>query len=524
MMVGQQLNWRNVVLCCALLTGSTGGVLLTNHVTESNTTAIAQPLPSSTNLNNFLQGLYQFNLTFLTAKTQLNSLTTELAALDQRQKSFDAQFFKDYSRQVQTLQQQLAVLETQLGGFTTSQQQLAVKAEIENLQVTSQNLLKLSQPFEAGFNQESIRTVQEFLNFFKRRNLTEANYGFYGSVTQTEMQSYVERQLTNFSDGLKRLNETATQAAIAPDLETSVSYLYTNLSLNQASGSSNLQTTITQLQADNQALQQRLENTHRMILFLPLVVMLPTTILVFILFYYFGRIFQEKVEQAPAYQFSINDIYGLEDELIARLAQKYELKPKLIKTPHDAFTNKLITLATTELEPDTTTTTATTTIEAQKDQTEEKFAELNSVMDGEIDATEAEDFPVHIPNIYDELVEVYNEDARQFQAEAIALSISHQESYLDDESEFTPLLLLNQDETGDYWATVYKSLEYLVPKANFSVTADNYQTFKNIFICYGYQHNTVQKVKLLKPARVSPTTEANTWELVQQGIVVLHCI
>ena len=251
-------------------------------------------------------------------------------------------------------------------------------------------------------------------------------------------------------------------------------------------------------------------------------------------FYYFGKIFQDKIDQPPNYQFSLNDIYGLEDELIARLTQRYELKPKLLERRDDPFANKLISLATApdieediieddgdtseDLEPGNTNKTDKS--EATSNKTSETSVAVEPILDGDLE--DDEDFPVHLPNIYDDLVERYNKNAEKLSDKAIALSISHQESYLDDESEFTPILLLNESETGDYWTTPFKNLDYLVPKANLSITTDNYNAFKNIFICYGYQADTVQKAKLLKPARVSPTEEDATWELVQQGIVVLH--
>jgi hypothetical protein len=290
---------------------------------------------------------------------------------------------------------------------------------------------------------------------------------------------------------------------------------------SSSSGSGNVQQTIEQLEAENAILEKRIDNTHRIILFLPLIVMLPTTVLVFILFYYFGKIFQEKAAQPSNYQFSLNDIYGLEDELFAKFSEKYELKPRLIQRRDDPFANKLISFANTTLDIPPSTDEPSQSTQVPDDS--ELTSDPDLVMDGDF-IDDDDSFPVHLPNVYDELVDQYNKDAHHFQAAAIALSISHEESYLDDESEFTPMLLLNADETGDYWATDYKSLEYLIPKADLSITTDNYSNFKNIFICYGHQPDTVQKAKLLKPARISSTEEADTWELVQQGIVVLHRI
>ncbi|MGB2925211.1 MAG: hypothetical protein WBB82_07910 [Limnothrix sp.] len=532
-MVGQLLNLRNFTLFCALVVGSSGSVMIADSLTPTASVAIAQSAPETG--NSFLQSLLQLNQTFLSLQPQIRRFPTELQAIDRKTKAFDAAFFQDYNSKIKNLQQLISSLETQFDDFADNEeQQLAVKAELEQLQLIVQNLLKISEPFNAGFNANSIRQVQEFLDFFEQRGLADSSYGFYGGVTQVEIVNYLNRQLADFSQSLKTLNQAATQAAIAPDLATSINYLYTTLNLDNtlSSPNGNLQDTIEQLQTENRILDQRIENTHRVILFLPLIVMLPTTILVFILFYYFGKIFQEKAEQPANYQFSINDIYGLEDELIASLLQKYELKPRLIERRNDPFANKLIDFVSTTLEQKDTTQSTSDTRETNPDpETADEdegiiTSDPDLVMDGHLTAEEEEDdsFPVHMPNVYDELVDEYNKDAAHLETEAIALSISHQESYLDDESEFTPMLLLTTDEAGDYWAMNHKSLDYLTPKADLSITTENYGNFKNIFICYGYQPDTVQKAKLLKPARVSVTEEEQTWELVQQGIVVLHRI
>ncbi|AFY39296.1 hypothetical protein Lepto7376_3056 [[Leptolyngbya] sp. PCC 7376] len=539
-MLGHTRNWRNFFFLLTVLVGITAGdrpdafslnlnfgrpVLAQSETEpESETTATD---------SSFLQGLLQLNQEFLAGRSQLRQLSNELSALDRNTKNFQASYFENYVSRVKDLQQKIGVLETQLGRFSDADQQLALKTELEQQGVILKNLLTLSESFVGGFNPTAIRKMQELLDFFERENLPDSSYGFYGSVTQTELTTYLDQQLQEFANNLKELNQIATKGAIAPNLDTSIQYLYTTLSLEStlnptSSGGGNLQQTVDRLAAENEILQQRVKSTHRIILFLPLIVMLPTTVLVFILFYYFGKIFQEKVDQPPNYQFSLNDIYGLEEELIAKLAQKYELKPKLLSRRDDPFANKLISLAAApaiEAPSSKKTEVDQKTSPTDKIETDSDIVSLEPILDGEIDAEdEDEDFPVHLPNAYDELVDRYNKDAAALSDEAIALSISHQESYLDDESEFTPILLLTESDAGEYWTTPLKSLDYLVPKANLTITSDNFTAFKNIFICYGYQPDTVQKAKLLKPARVSPTEEEATWELVQQGIVVLHRI
>ncbi len=527
-MLGHTPNWRNFFFTLSIVAGITGGDRLPFTPLKLSQPVLAQPTETVAD-SSFLQGLLQLNQGFLAERGALRQLPGELGAVDRQTKPFDAAFFETYIGKVEDLQQKIGVLETQLGGFEDQQQQLALKTELEQQGVILQNLLALSEPFVAGFEPNAIRQVQEFLDFFERENLPDSSYGFYGSVTETEITTYLNQQLNEFAANLKELNQTATRGAIAPNLETSIQYLYTTLSLDSTLNApdSGIQQTIAQLVEENETLRQRVQSTHRIILFLPLIVMLPTTVLVFILFYYFGKIFQEKIDQPANYQFSLNDIYGLEEELIASLAQKYELRPKLLQTRNDPFASKLISLATapTLENPEKQISSPSADEEvAGNQEADSDEVSLEPILDGDLEEDDDDDFPVNLPNVYDELVDRYNKDASELAEEAIALSISHQESYLDDESEFTPMLLLTKAEDGDYWATNFKNLDYLVPKANLSITADNYTNFKNIFICYGYQADTVQKAKLLKPARVSPLEESETWELVQQGIVVLHRI
>lgn len=543
-MSGQTLNWRNLSLALSLLFGGGLSALLLPMPLTPSPIAIAQTAAPTSDAkdNSFLQGLLQLNQDFLAVQPKLQQLPVELTALDRKNKTFEAQYFEAYIAEVKALQQKVSILESQFANFQDPQQRLAIKAELEALQLMLQNFLALSEPFAKGFNPDAIRQTQEFLDFFERLKLPDSNYGFYGTVTANEMSAYLNQQLVEFSNTLKQLNQIATKGAIAPDLATSINHLYTTLSLestlNDPNG--NFQQTIERLVQENEQLEQRIQSTHKIILFLPLIVMLPTTVLVFILFYYFGKIFQEKLEHPGNYQFSLNDIYGLEDELVARLVQKYELKPRLLERRDDPFAKKLINFVSSPDVADPGETSAMT-----EDPTDERgetteteghyatatammdFAERESqevVLDGLFE-DEDENFPVHLPNVYDELVDRYNDDPSSLEAQAIALSISHQESGLgDDTDEFMPMLLFTEDEAGDYWETSFKSIDYLIPRASLPITIENYQHFKNIFICYGYQPDTVQRAKLLKPARVSRTEEEQIWELVQQGIVVLHRI
>lgn len=499
-MVRPLFRLQYLLLFFSLATSSFGILNCAEAAMSIQESAIAQTEVATD--RNFLQVLFQLNQDYLAVQSQIQAIPQTLDDANRGVISFDTTTFLAIKQRLTRLQQQISRLQT-LTSNLSAEQQAAARAELANLQQSSLQLLKFIQPLESGFNPQTIRQIQEFLDFFEAQNIDPGSYGAYGSVTKTEITSFINQNVSQFSVALKALNELATEGAIAPDLMTSVYYLYTTLSINENSATTNdtLRSKVAQFEQENQQLQQRINRLYTLLFWLPLVIVIPTIVLAFILFNYFGRTAQAQNQERSKHQLSMNDINHLENELFGRLQEEYGLTPKVISHDSDVSTGESVALDDPELE------------------TPEASA---SSLEKSISGDKKQDFSVQLASIYDEIVEQYQHNTEAFKAQAIALSISHQESTLDDESEFTPILLLQRDEQGDFWGIQSGFLEYLVPREDLTISTDNYQRFKQIFICYGYKENTLQKAKLLKPARASATEEEDTWELLQQGIVELY--
>lgn len=476
----------------------------------------AQTISSANQGRSLLAELWLLNQGFVSLRPELVNFPDDLAAIDTGETSFDPQLFQGYGARIKQLQEQLRLLEGQLGTVKDEAQRETLATAIANGSQYLNNLASLIQPLETGFNPETIRRLQEFLDFFERRNLNEADYGFYGSVTQTELEEYLDQQLNDFSITLKTLNETATQGAIAPDLATSIEYLYTSLSLENTvlNQGETFQSLIQQLQRDNQMLKGRLRTSNFLLV---LLLLLTTATLAFL--------YTQKPTPSPhpARRYFPDadpepvDVEQLETAIIKRIQRTYDIKPKLTPvaqslSPQMPPVESPLPQVTATTEP---TTPTTPTAISELPNSEETLA----IPDAEFD------FPVQFLNPYDALVEAYNQDATALTPEAIALGVQTPipPDLEDPEAEnFLSLLSFVTQEQGEYWAIAAETHHYLVPRANLTITPQNYGIFQQIFVCYGAHPETPQKIKLLKPARVAMTDQENVWELVQVGIVALE--
>ncbi|ANV83955.1 hypothetical protein AWQ21_05930 [Picosynechococcus sp. PCC 7003] len=520
-------RWHGLILGSLLL--GTGGLGLLSPALMPST--FAQEATSTTQERSFLAELWLLNQGFVGLRSDLEEFPDNLAALNADTTDFDAQIFRDDRAGLQQLQEQIRLLEGQLATIQDSAQREALTTAIANLDQHLDNLANLIEPFADDFNPETIRQLQEFLDFFERRNLSDADYGFYGSVTQTELEEYLTQQLSDFSETLKTLNETATQGAIAPDLATSMDYLYTSLSLENTvvGGGTTFPAMIQTLQRDNQRLRQRLRTTN---LLLSLLLLLGTATL--------ALLYLRKPTPAPS---AVNryfpdaepdsfDLDQLEAKLIKRLQNTYDLSPK------DNFAAIAPPPVTTQ--PTTMPPSETPNLQPLAANTLDDPEAFNTSLEtpngldlnlGETELepdtdTDADDFPVQFLNAYDALVATYNADAMILAPEAIALAVQPPVTpapEADGETEnFLSSLLFQTDDQGDYWAIQVQNQYYLAPRAQLKITPDNYAFFQQTFICYGNQGPDLQTIKLLKPARIAATDQDNLWELVQPGIVVLE--
>ncbi|MBV5260709.1 hypothetical protein FLX56_20040 [Synechococcus moorigangaii CMS01] len=506
-------HWYGVILG-GLLLGMGGFGILSPVLTP---VTFAQTPPTDPEERSLLAELWLFNQGWLSLQSELANFPDDLAALNTGEATFEPQLFLGYGARVQQLQEQLRLMEVQLATMPDPAQRESLAAAIANVDQYLANLVNLIQPFETGFNPEAIRNLQEFLDFFDRRNLGEADYGFYGSVTQTELATYLNQQLNDLSATLKTLNETATQGAIAPDLVTSINYLYTSLSLENTvvGGGTTFPAMIQTLQQDNQRLKQRLRTTN---LLLSLLLLLGTATLASLYLRKPTLPARSDQQYFPDSEPPSPDLDQLEAAVIKRLQRSYGLTPKAnfpVTTPTpdplpipQAPVSAVHEPSTVPIDPQANAEAAT--------------IDLGLIPEAEPEA----DFPVQILNTYDALVESYNADAASLASEAIALAVQPPPAPpIATEEELENLLtglLFDTNAQGEYWAIEVQNQHYLVPRAQLTITPENYDFFQQIFICYGPQTAEQQTIKLLKPARVAATDQEGIWELVQPGIVVLE--
>jgi cell division protein FtsB len=69
---------------------------------------------------------------------------------------------------------------------------------------------------------------------------------------------------------------------------------------------------------------------------------------------------------------------------------------------------------------------------------------------------------------------------------------------------------------GNYWVLPSKGYNYLVPKKGIRINEYNYETVEALFLCYNYQPG-YSDFQLHKPARLSPLSQGETWQLIEQG-------
>jgi hypothetical protein len=466
----------------------------------------AQSTEGSAQAPVFLATLWQLNQTFLAIAPQLETIPADLAAVNAGTREFDPELFQTYGAELQQLQGQVTSLESQLVTVNNPAQREALEGAIANFREELDGLATLVQPLGEGFNPETIRRIQEFLDFFEQYGLGEADYGFYGTVTQTELETYLNRQLPDLRDTLKALNETATQAAIAPDLETSIAYLYTSLSLGNAidaQGGESFQAIVQQLQRDNRALRRRLNTTSFLF---GLLLILGAGAIAFL--------YRRKMPQQPhpGQKYFPDaapeplDPEQIEAAIVQRLQHTYDLKPKENFSRPQSAAPLAVATAAPVLESSAPT------------------PDLDLNLEGDFEMDFAEDFPVQFLNPYDELVERYNRESETLSSEAIALRLHHPVSDItgEDTASFLMGLCLETDDQGAYWAIEIQGAYYLVPRAQLQIAPEQQDEFQQIFVCYGDPIVTPQTIKLLKPARVARTDSETIWELVQPGIVLLE--
>ncbi|PSB04281.1 hypothetical protein [Merismopedia glauca] len=84
-------------------------------------------------------------------------------------------------------------------------------------------------------------------------------------------------------------------------------------------------------------------------------------------------------------------------------------------------------------------------------------------------------------------------------------------------SNQSPILEISR--RGNYWIISESDFYYLVPNPNLKLNEFNYKTVEAFFKYHNYPKDFSQKLRLFKPAQVSPLPGGEKWELIQPGVI-----
>ncbi|MEG3845352.1 hypothetical protein QT971_05330 [Microcoleus sp. herbarium19] len=120
------------------------------------------------------------------------------------------------------------------------------------------------------------------------------------------------------------------------------------------------------------------------------------------------------------------------------------------------------------------------------------------------------------------LVEQYNHDANKLLKTATKVSETEESINKRRMGMGTyETVVIEKTGQGNYCIISEAGASYMVPKPSFKPNEHNYGTFETLFECYGYKSGYSHSFKLVKPARVNPTSE-NQWQLKERGIVEFY--
>ena len=113
-----------------------------------------------------------------------------------------------------------------------------------------------------------------------------------------------------------------------------------------------------------------------------------------------------------------------------------------------------------------------------------------------------------------QLVEAYNRNPNSLSNDATEVSATAESMIQRDQSA-----VMEINRRGNYWIIPLEGLNYLVPKRNIMINEYNSKTVEKMFECRGYQPGESKGFQLLKPARVSPLSVGQMWQLEEPGIL-----
>jgi hypothetical protein len=129
---------------------------------------------------------------------------------------------------------------------------------------------------------------------------------------------------------------------------------------------------------------------------------------------------------------------------------------------------------------------------------------------------------VQVYSQFSKLVEQYNHDANKLLRTATKVSETEESINKRRMGMGTyETAVIEKTGQGNYCIISEAEASYMVPKPSFKPNEHNYGTFETLFECYGYKSGYSHSFKLVKPARVNPTSE-NQWQLKERGIVEFY--
>jgi DNA repair exonuclease SbcCD ATPase subunit len=366
----------------------------------------------------------------------------------------------------------------------------------ENILKTSQkiepiikDIAKIVDPLKSGLEIAPVRQIQEYLDFFKRRNIDPQYYGTYGATTQEEVEKF-------FADKSKQLNANLNQLKIEIEREKLKLQTVTQPTPDLEA----LYQELEELRAENARLKAELSRYSESqsprfnwwLWLLLLVIVSGGIVLIYQRLVYDGLL--DNKNNPKPYNMTHNDILVIEEEIYGLIAQEFrEQFQKLEQRLSQLETGSLPQLAPS----------------SESEQT-------NNI--DNIDHLEIEQ-EATILTPYDELINLYNQAPELLSQDAITVTETEDSIYSPNGGGYDAIFFKTSDQ-GDYWIVRLDDSDYLLPKANITIDDRNYKRFKALFECYGYQVGQSNSIKVLQPVRVS--FNGRLWEFAQLGVLECH--
>jgi hypothetical protein len=475
------VNWA---LLPSLIIGYHPFPLQPNH---SQFSLIAPVFAQSNGVQELEQKLDQLGRSHDNFVSSLIQYLDELQQAVQQKRPANAVILNDTYEKLQALKlahQQVNTTLTKLGNTPEN-----IRKTSQQIDLILKDMAKIVDPLKEGLEIAPVRQIQEYLDFFQRRNIDPQYYGTYGATTQEEVEKF-------FADKSKQLNANLNQLTIEINQEKSK---WQTVTTEPTPDLEALYQELEQLRAENARLKAELSQysesqspSFNWWLWLLLLVVISGTIIIIYQRLANGGFFQDKNTPKP-YNMTHNDILVIEEEIYGLIAQEFQEQFQKLEQRLSQLEKGSLPQLSPSSEPD----------QANNNET-------NYSSEIEQEAT------IFTP--YDELINLYNQAPELLSQDAITVTETADSSYSPNGGGYDAIYFESANQ-GDYWIVRLDDSDYLLPKANITIDDHNYKRFKALFECYSYQPGKMNYIKLLQPVRVSPN--GRSWEFAQLG--VLEC-